>query len=125
MKLMTLSEKQQWFARMTVEDLFPWIFAQGCEFTYGEIWRPHETEVLYQKEGKSELKPNQTSIHELKMAADLNIFKNGVLLQALADYLPFGQYWEGLSNPTLGIVCCWGGRWGDADHFSFEHEGIK
>jgi hypothetical protein len=61
------------------------------------------------------------SVHRLRLAVDLNLFKDGKFLTDAADYLPFGAWWKS-QNPD---VARWGGDWGDADHFSFEYQGVK
>lgn len=61
------------------------------------------------------------SVHRLRLAVDLNLFKDGKFLEDAADYLPFGAWWKS-QNPD---VARWGGDWGDADHFSFEYQGVK
>lgn len=61
------------------------------------------------------------SVHRLRLALDLNLFKNNKFLEDAADYLPFGNWWK-LQNLD---VARWGGDWGDADHFSFEYGGVK
>lgn len=58
------------------------------------------------------------SLHKLKLAADLNLFKDGKYLRATKDYLPLGEYWEYLGG-------YWGGRFGDGNHFSIEYRGMK
>lgn len=59
-----------------------------------------------------------THIHGL--AADLQIYRNGVWLNKTEDHAPFGAYWE-----TLAPDCRWGGRFNDGNHYSIEHEGVK
>lgn len=61
------------------------------------------------------------SVHRLRLALDLNLFKDGKFLSDAADYLPFGAWWKA-QNPEIAH---WGGDWGDADHFSFEYQGVK
>lgn len=65
------------------------------------------------------------SLHLLKLAGDLNLFKDGVLLMTKEDYLPLGEWWESQSTPDYEM--CWGGRFQrvDADHFSISNQGIK
>lgn len=62
------------------------------------------------------------SVHRLRLALDLNLFKDGTFLTDAADYLQFGAWWE---STFKDWGARWGGRWGDSDHFSFEFEGIK
>jgi len=50
----------------------------------------------------------------------LNLFKDDKFLDSAADYIPFGGFWK-----TLHPAARWGGDFGDADHFSFEYQGVK
>lgn len=61
------------------------------------------------------------SVHQLGLAVDLKLFKDGVYLTRSEDYKPLGDYWK-----TLAPDCRWGGDFpGDGNHFSIEHNGIK
>jgi len=107
---MTLRQKQSQFVKMIVllivkaEEL-------GYELTFGATYRSIEEAT---KLGK----PN--SVHTLKLAVDFNLFKNGSYLKSTKSHEPLGIYWESLSP-----LCRWGGRWGDGNHYSFEHNGVK
>lgn len=58
------------------------------------------------------------SLHKKKLAADLNLFRDGQYLTKSEDYRPLGEYWEYLGGS-------WGGRFGDGNHFSVAWEGVK
>lgn len=62
----------------------------------------------------------RNSLHELKLAADLNLFRNGVYLSRSEDHRPLGEWWK-----RQGPDHRWGGDWGDGNHYSIEHEGKK
>lgn len=62
----------------------------------------------------------KNSVHTLRLAQDLNLFKDGEFLLKPEDYEPFGAYWK-----TLHPLARYGGDFGDYDHFSFEHNGVK
>lgn len=99
---MTLSEQQQDFTRDVVKLLnFAWGF--GYEVTMGEVQRPIEMQQIYVKTGRSKTMNSQ---HLLKLAIDLNFFKNGKLVQSREELVPFGKFWESL-NPLNR----WGGSW--------------
>lgn len=117
---MTLTEKQQLFSQMIVL-LISEAINMGFEVTLGEAWRSPETAELYAKENKGIV----NSLHCQRLAIDLNLFKNGQFLDKTEDYSKLGTWWENQS--TSQIKCCWGGRFErtDADHFSFEHNGIR
>lgn len=115
---MTLLEKQELHVRL-VAKLIQWATDHGYGLTWGETWRPPEMAAIYAAQHKG----IKNSLHTQRLAVDLNLFKNGTFLTTVKDYESIGLYWEGLSGPDW--QCTWGGRFGDADHFSIEHEGIK
>lgn len=57
-------------------------------------------------------------LHELKLAGDLNLFKNGRYLSSTKAHEPLGLYWESIGGT-------WGGRFNDGNHYSLEHRGMK
>lgn len=93
----------------------------GYGVTDGEAWRSPETAALYEKEGKG----ISNSLHLIRLARDINLFKSGIIMKTVSDYLEAGLLWEAYS--TQSVTCCWGGRFlrPDADHFSFSHNGVK
>ena len=76
----------------------------GYEVTFGDAWA---------RDGHRD-----RSLHYIRLAVDLNLFKGGVFLKGSDDHLPLGEYWEGLGGS-------WGGRWGDSNHYSLEWRGRK
>ena len=63
---------------------------------------------------------NKYSCHKAKLAIDLNLFRNGEYLTTTEDHRPLGEWWELQHELT-----CWGGRFGDANHYSLTRDGIK
>jgi hypothetical protein len=114
---MKLGEKQELFM-MLMPMLVGEIFRRGYTCRGGELWRPPEMMALNAQAGRGSL----NSVHGLRLAIDLNLFKDGVWLQKSEDHEPFGIYWEGLHQ-----LCRWGGRFKrrDGNHYSLEHEGRK
>lgn len=110
---MTLRAKQSLFARL-VAALIARAYTLGYEVTLGEAWRTPEQAALNAKKGIG----IKNSVHIVRLAIDLNLFKNGSWLKASEQYQPLGEWWEQQNE-----LCRWGGRFGDGNHFSFEHEG--
>lgn len=81
---------------------------QGYTCTAGELLRTKEQAAWYASKGIGII----NSLHINKLAGDLNIFKDGVLLKKTPEYKIFGDYWESLS-----IYNKWGGRFNDGNHF--------
>ena len=115
--LMTLGEKQKLFMSL-LPRLIDEIYKQGFECTGGDLW------------SKAEYKAHKVnSNHHIRLAIDLNLFKDGTFLTDAMAHKPFGEFWE-----TLHPLCRWGGNWDkdgtpfekgefDANHYSIEHEG--
>lgn len=59
------------------------------------------------------------SFHYRGLAADINLFKDGVYLMKTEDHQIFGEYWKSL-NPD----CTWGGDFKnkDGNHYSFKEK---
>ena len=100
---MSLRKKQSKFVRM-VADLIIFAYNNGYELTFGDAWA---------KSGH-----RGGSNHYIRLAIDLNLFKDGVFLQTTEDHRPLGEYWESIGG-------AWGGRFNDGNHYSLEHEGRK
>ena len=81
-------------------DLIIFAYEQGYELSGGDLW------------AHSGHKPN--SFHYVRLAVDLNLFKDGVFLEKTEDHEPLGEYWE-----SLDPQCSWGGRWNDGNHYSY------
>jgi hypothetical protein len=58
------------------------------------------------------------SLHYSRLAIDLNLFRDGKYLIKDEDHRELGEYWESLGGS-------WGGRFGDGNHYSLEHEGRR
>lgn len=98
--------KQQTFASMLPE-LFLFILSQGYRFTLGDAYRDPRCPYGSEK-----------SLHRLRLAIDLNLFKDGEYLVTTEDHRPIGEYWESLGGT-------WGGRFNDGNHYSLSFEGMK
>ena len=107
---MTLRQKQSQFVKLIcllivkAEEL-------GYELTFGDAHRSIEEATRLGK---------KNSVHTIRLAVDFNLFKDGVYLSSTKSHEPLGLYWESLSP-----ICRWGGRFGDGNHYSFEHNGVK
>lgn len=91
----------------------------GYELTWSETYRTPEQAILNAHNGSGIVH----SLHLLRLAVDLNLFRDGVLLETVEDYSPLGGFWK-----ALDPLCCWGGDFvtrPDADHFSITWQGVK
>lgn len=104
---MKRSELQQIFA-VNVAHLILHINECGYSCTFGEAWRTPEMAAMYAQQGKG----IKNSLHCIRLAVDLNLFKNGVYLPQTEAHRPFGEYWE-----KLNALNRWGGRFNDGNHY--------
>lgn len=112
---MTLREKQSLFVGL-VASLIQEAHRQGFEVTFGETYRSPEEAARLAKLGKG----IRNSLHTVRLAIDLNLFRNGMYLSSGESHRPLGEWWE-----RQHALSRWGGRFGDPNHYSLEHEGRK
>lgn len=111
---MTLRGKQSKFAKM-VAQLIMKAYEMGYEVTLGDAYRdPRVHGNVGVKMGYGHSK----SCHKIRLAIDLNLFKDGVFLEGSDAHKPLGEWWEKLGGT-------WGGRFNDGNHYSLEHDGMK
>jgi hypothetical protein len=101
-----MRRKQEKFAIMAAK-LILWANDRGYTVTLGDAYRDPRCPYGH---------PN--SLHRKRLAIDLNLFKDGKYLTETEDHALLGVYWESLGGS-------WGGRFGDGNHYSLEHGGIK
>lgn len=117
---MTLGKKQELFtycwALLILE-----AHRLGFQCRSGDTFRDPRSHGAYgTKKGYSA----RYSLHKLKLAGDLLLFKDGRYLTAGKHYGDLGAYWLGLGE-VYGVEFEWGGKPGrsDANHFSIKHHG--
>jgi len=98
---LTLREKQSDFVEM-VELLLAYARYLGFELTFGDT---------FAKNGHKD-----NSCHYIKLAIDINLFKDGIYLTETKDHAQLGEFWEAIGGS-------WGGRYGDGNHYSLKHQG--
>lgn len=111
---MTLGEKQRAFTKM-IGLLIEKIYSSGYEATFGDAYRdPRLHGEMGTKAGYGAANSN----HKVRLAVDLNLFKDGKYLPNTEDHQKFGEFWESMGGT-------WGGRFKDGNHYSMEHNGYK
>ena len=113
---MKLSTKQKLFTRR-VALLIEWAYQNGYEITFGDAYRDPR---VFGSMGNQAGYGRKFSNHKIRLAIDLNLFKDGKYLTSTEDHRPLGAYWESLDES-----CTWGGRFQDGNHYSMEHEGRR
>lgn len=103
---MALQPKQSRFAHMVALLI---LHAEQLEYqvTFGDAYRDLRTPY-----------GNPKSLHKMRLAVDLNLFKDNKYLTGTEDHQPLGEYWESIGGS-------WGGRFDDPNHYSLRHEGMK
>jgi len=114
----TLRQKQSGFA-LLVARLILQAEKWGYEVTFGEAWRSPEEAARLAKLGKG----IKNSLHTSRLAIDLNLFRDGKYLSSTESHRRLGEWWEKQSSGDL--ECCWGGHFGDGNHYSIGHEGKR
>ena len=119
---MTLGEKQRRFARC-VGELILRAYDLGYEVTLGDAYRdPRVHGEMGTKAGYGRAESN----HKVRLAIDLNLFRDGTYLQATEDHRQLGEWWEA-HGVEVGLPLAWGGRFSspDGNHYSCEHNGRR
>ena len=113
---MSLRKTQSEFAAL-VPRLIDKAIATGKEVTLGDAFRDARVHgPVGMKVGYGHSK----SVHKIRLAIDLNLFKDGVFLEGTEAHRELGEWWE-KQHP----LARWGGRFNDGNHYSFEYEGMK
>lgn len=104
----TLRQVQSEFARL-VPRLIDKAFELGFEVTLGDAYR--DPRVPY---------GHLFSAHKKRLAIDLNLFRNGVFLEATEEHRELGEWWKQQHE-----LARWGGDFHDGNHYSFEWGGVR
>lgn len=112
---MTLGQKQERFAHLLAVLILE-AERRGFKVRIGEVERSQAAADAMAAAGKGIRK----SLHRLRLAVDLHLFRDGVYLTATEDHRELGEWWEA-QDP----LARWGGRFGDGNHYGLEHEGVK
>lgn len=115
---MSLGNKQRKFTKLLIS-LLDFAYTRGYEITLGDAYRDPK---LHGHIGEKKAYGHRNSCHKIRLAIDLNLFKDGTFLVNNKDHEPIGVYWE-----SLDPLCRWGGRFkkSDGNHYSMEHNGNK
>ena len=105
---MSRLDEQLAFAR-ALPRLLDYIHNSGMDYTVGDAFRDPRVHGEF---GVKQSYSASRSYHKLRLAIDLNLFKDGVYLTATSDYEHVGLFWESLGGS-------WGGRFEDGNHFSW------
>lgn len=113
---MTLGQKQRLFTQL-IAKLILWAYENGYEVSLGDAYRDPR---VFGEVGIQRGYGRSSSNHKVRLALDLNLFKEGEYLSFTEDHRPLGEYWESLHE-----LCSWGGNFNDGNHYSFEYNGRR
>ena len=111
---MSLGNEQRQFTHKLAL-LITWAYENGYELTLGDAYRDPR---VFGRHGEKKGYGRSRSNHKLRLAVDLNLFRDGKYLTATEDHRPLGEYWESMGGS-------WGGRFNDGNHYSFEWRGNR
>ena len=113
---MTLGDAQREFSRHIVY-LKIHMLAMGYEFTDGDAYRDERAHGAY---GKKASYSSAESQHKLRLANDINLFKDRKYLTETSDHQLFGTYWKAIHPDNV-----WGGDFKrtrkDGNHYERKH----
>lgn len=117
----TIVKKQSRFSWLLAK-LILYAEAAGYDVTMGECWRTPEQARANASSGRG----ISGSLHCDRLAADINLFKDGKYLRDTESYRILGEWWERQCED-----CAWGGRFvdkngnprPDGNHFSLRYRG--
>ena len=81
-------------------------YSLGYEITFGES---------FDDDNMGHMK---NSLHYIRLAQDLNLFKDGKFLTTTEAHAPLGEFWEKIGGS-------WGGRFSDGNHYSLPFGGRR
>ena len=113
---MSLRKKQSEFAKL-VARLLDKADDLGFEVTLGDAYRDPR---VHGDMGVRKSYSHPRSAHKVRLAIDLNLFRDGEYLEGSDAHRVLGEWWEQQHE-----LARWGGRFDDGNHYSFEHEGVK
>jgi hypothetical protein len=104
----TLGAKQRLFSFL-VSQLIEEFYRLGYAVTFGDAW-----------DADGDGGHMKNSVHHIRLAVDVNLFKGATWLDKTEDHQYFGQFWK-----ALHPLCRWGGDFSikDGNHYSVTHSG--
>ena len=114
----TLGKKQRLFCQL-LPRLLDKIYEEGYAATLGDAMRDARVFGEWGETPPGSAYGKRSSLHKLRLAIDLNLFKDGQYLSSTEAHRIFGEYWE-----SLHPLCRWGGRFEDGNHYSITYQGF-
>lgn len=114
---MKLSEKRILFSQL-ISKLVLWAAENGYDLAYDQVKRSQAEATANAASGKG----ISNSLHLVGLAADLNLYINGVYQETTEAHKAIGEKWK-----SMHPLARWGGDFTrkDGNHYSLEHNGVK
>lgn len=115
---MKLSEKRILFSQL-ISKLVLWAAENGYDLAYDQVKRSQAEATANAASGKG----ISNSLHLVGLAADLNLYINGVYQETTEAHKIIGEKWKSMHS-----LARWGGDFKsrpDGNHYSLEHNGVK
>jgi len=110
---MTLGQKQRRFS-LAIANLILAADRMGYAVTFGDAYRDPR---LHGAIGEARGYGHPRSAHKMRLAVDLNLFKDGVYLTGGWAHAPLHDVWDAMGGaPRIAH---------DMNHYSFEHDGMR
>lgn len=100
---------EQWNFLKSLALLITWAESKGYKLTGGDLYRDPR---LHGDIGTKMAYGHPDSYHKKRLAIDLNLFIDNKYQTSTEAHRPLGEYWESLGGT-------WGGRFNDANHYSW------
>jgi len=113
---MKLSIKQQRFTTC-IGKLITYADSKKYGLTQGDAYRDPRVHGEFREKNSYSA---ANSVHKIRLAHDFNLYIDGEWISDVGHpaWLDLGEHWEAMDSDAR-----WGGRFNDANHFSFEHWG--
>lgn len=109
---MGLVERQQAFAQAAAR-LIQKAESLGFDVTLGDAYRDP---LVHGEFGHKQGYGRARSVHKMRLAIDLNLFRDGEYLADTESHRQLGEWWE---SEYSHHDARWGGRFRDGNHYSF------
>ena len=90
-------------------------YSKGYEITWGDGYRDSR---VFGPVGVKSGYGRKNSNHKIRLAQDINLFRDGKYLIETEDHRELGEFWESIGGS-------WGGKFQDGNHYSLEYNGRR
>lgn len=127
-KITTSLGARQRFFTWAVSKLIEHAYSHGYALTVGDAYRDPRVFGAFGETKKGSYSAKR-SVHKVRLAIDLNLFKQydggkWKYLTSSESHKPLGAFWVELGKANAAPLR-WGGDFGDGNHYSLEYDGAR